>query len=104
MKNVFKDTQMLYDILMDFYELLKKDPGIGPELKKTNMCIQFVYHNPNGIITIDTREKKFRILPGDFDDEPEVTMRMDADFALMTDAVSGLQSRVMDLFGGEATS
>jgi recombination associated protein RdgC len=35
--------------------------------------------------------------------EADHAARTDADFALMADAVCGLQARVMDLFGGEAT-
>ncbi len=34
--------------------------------------------------------------------EGDAAARLDADFALMSDAVSGLQERVMALFGGEA--
>ncbi len=34
--------------------------------------------------------------------EADPLARLDADFALMTDVVSGLQERVMELFGGEA--
>jgi recombination associated protein RdgC len=35
--------------------------------------------------------------------EADKLARMDADFALMSDAVSELQDRVISLFGGEAT-
>ncbi|MBU1343258.1 MAG: iron-containing alcohol dehydrogenase [Proteobacteria bacterium] len=81
MSNVFKDTDMLYDILMDFYETLKNDPGIGPSLLKTHLCIQFKYKKPNGIITIDATGDETRVIKGDFAGTPEVIMSMDADFA-----------------------
>jgi alcohol dehydrogenase class IV len=81
MKNVFKDTEMLYSVLIDFYEHLKKHPEIGPALKKTNLCVQFVYKNPEGIITIDATGAELVIHQGEFDGKPEVTMSMNADFA-----------------------
>ena len=34
--------------------------------------------------------------------EADQAARLDADFALMSDVVTRLQERVMDLFGGEA--
>lgn len=81
MKNVFKDTEMLYSVLVDFYEHLKKHPEIGPALKKTNLCVQFVYKNPEGLITIDATGEELAIHQGEFDGKPEVTMSMNADFA-----------------------
>jgi len=81
MKNVFKDTEMIYSVLIEFYELLKNDPQIGPSLKKTNLCIQFVYKNPSAVITIDATKDDPLVLKGTFDGKPEVTMTMNADFA-----------------------
>jgi alcohol dehydrogenase len=81
MKNVFKDTKMLYSILLEFYELLKEDPLVGTALKKTNLCVQFVYKNPSAVITIDATKDDPVIIKGDFDGKPEVTMTMNADFA-----------------------
>lgn len=81
MKNVFKDTDMLYDVLVNFYEKLKSDPDIGPGLKKSNLCVQFVYKNPDGVITIDATGEELLIHKGEFDGAPEVTMTMNADFA-----------------------
>lgn len=81
MTNVFKDSRMLYEVLTEFYEVLKNDPEIGPSLADTNLCIQFVYHNPSAVITIDSTGKDIKIHQGDFDGDPEVTMTMNADFA-----------------------
>jgi hypothetical protein len=81
MKNVFQDTETLYRILTGFYERLKKDPRIGPPLKKTNLCIQFVYRNPSAVITIDASKDDPLIVQGDYAGKPEVTMTMNADFA-----------------------
>jgi len=81
MVNVFKNSDMVYDILVDFYQLLDKDPDIGPSLQKTNLCIQFRYANPEAIITIDATGDTTQIVTGQFNGEPEVTMSMNADFA-----------------------
>jgi alcohol dehydrogenase len=81
MSNVFKDSDMVYDILMDFYDQLNRDPGIGPSLQKTNLCIQFRYSKPDAIITIDATGDETELIRGEFDGTPEVTMSMNADFA-----------------------
>jgi len=81
MTNIFKDSDMLYDVLLDFYELLKADRDIGPALARTNLCVQFRYANPSAVITIDAGGDETRIIRGDFDGKPEVTMTMNADFA-----------------------
>lgn len=78
---VFKDSDMLYDIFMDFYDLLNKDPDIGPSLQKTNLCIQFRYSKPDAVITIDATGDETKLIKGEFSGDPEVTMSMDADFA-----------------------
>ena len=81
LKDVFKDSEMLYDILLDFYERLKTDPGIGPALRKSGLCVQFVYKNPEAVITIDATKEAPLIIKGAFDGKPDVTMTMNADFA-----------------------
>ncbi len=81
MSDIFKDSDMLYDILLDFYELLKENRDIGPALSKTNLCIQFRYTKPAAVITIDATGDETRIIKGDFEGKPEVTMSMNADFA-----------------------
>ncbi|MFO8112006.1 MAG: iron-containing alcohol dehydrogenase [Desulfosalsimonadaceae bacterium] len=81
LKNVFTDSGMLYDVLVAFYEQLKAHPEIGPSLARTNLCVQFVYKNPAGTITVDASRDDLRIITGEFDGKPEVTMTMNADFA-----------------------
>jgi len=81
MKNVFTDSQMVYEILGGFYDILKDDPAIGPALQKSGLCVQFVYRRPDAVITIDAGGEALKIFKGKFDGRPEVTMTMDADFA-----------------------
>lgn len=81
MANVFKDTDMVYEVLLGFYEMLKTDDRIGPSLNRTDLCIQFRYTNPDAVITIDATGDDIAIVKGEFAGEPEVTMSMNADFA-----------------------
>lgn len=79
--NVFQNADMLYDILIEFYELLKASPEIGPKLAQSDLCVQFRYTNPSAVITIDATGDDIKILKGEFDGRPEVTLTMKADFA-----------------------
>ena len=81
MNHVFKDAKMLYAVLMEFYELLKNNPEIGPKLAQSNLCVQFRYKNPSAVITIDATGAELKIVQGDFDGQPEVVLTMNADFA-----------------------
>ena len=81
MTHVFKDSKMLYAVLMEFYELLKNNPEIGPKLGQSNLCVQFRYKNPSAVITIDATGAELKIIQGDFDGQPEVVLTMNADFA-----------------------
>ncbi|MDX2451195.1 iron-containing alcohol dehydrogenase, partial [Desulfosarcina sp.] len=72
MTHVFKDAKMLYAVLMEFYELLKNNPEIGPKLAQSNLCVQFRYKNPSAVITIDATGAELKIIQGDFDGQPEV--------------------------------
>jgi len=81
-KGYYKDSETLYDILINFFEMLKAHPEIGPSLKKSNLIVQFQYKNPDGVITIDASGAEVFIYRGDaFQGKPEVTMSMNADFA-----------------------
>ena len=104
LKGVFSSPEMVYDVLGGFFELLKHDPGIGPELAATGLCIQFIYKNPWAVITIDARGGTLNIIQGDCDLTPEVTMSMNADFAHLfwhgkANLVSALTQRLVQAKG-----
>jgi alcohol dehydrogenase class IV len=81
-KGYFKDSETLYDVLINFFEKLKAHPQIGPSLKKSNLIVQFRYKNPDAVITIDASGDEVHFYRGeDFKGTPEVTMSMNADFA-----------------------
>ena len=79
--NVFDNAEMLYEILIEFYEQLKDDPDIGPALAKTDLCIQFRYKKPSAVITINAAGDDIKILKGEYKGALDVTMTMNADFA-----------------------
>lgn len=81
LSNVFQNADMLYDILIEFYELLKASPEIGPKLAESDLCVQFRYKNPSAVITIDATGDDIKIIKGEFKGRPEVTLTMKADFA-----------------------
>ncbi|MCS6985533.1 MAG: iron-containing alcohol dehydrogenase [Leptospiraceae bacterium] len=82
-KNVFKDEQMLYDILLGFFEKLKEHPEIGPKLHATGLSVRFNYANPDSSIAIDGRGPEVVFFKGEearkF--QAQVEMSMQADFA-----------------------
>jgi alcohol dehydrogenase class IV len=80
-KDVFESTQQLYAVLISFFELLRDHPDVGVKLAASNLCVQFVYREPDARITVDATSDEVQIVAGDFDGKPEVTMSMRADFA-----------------------
>ena len=82
LRNVFPDANTLYRVLGGFFERLKTDPHIGGSLKASGLCVQFVFDPPAAVMTIDARGDEVKIYRGaEFSGQPEVTMRMSADFA-----------------------
>ncbi len=80
-KDAYESTEQLYGVLVPFFELLEAHPDVGPKLKKSNLCVQFVYRQPDAIITVDTTSGEMVLTQGEYDGKPEVTMSMKADFA-----------------------
>ena len=82
LRNVFPDADTLYRVLGGFFERLKTDPHIGGPLKASGLCVQFAFDPPAAVMTIDARGDEVKIYRGaEFSGQPEVTMRMSADFA-----------------------
>lgn len=82
LRNVFPDADTLYRVLGGFFERLKTDPHIGGPLQASGLCVQFAFDPPAAVMTIDARGDEVKIYRGaEFSGQPEVTMRMSADFA-----------------------
>ncbi|MDS4027690.1 MAG: iron-containing alcohol dehydrogenase [Candidatus Contendobacter sp.] len=82
LRDVFPDADTLYQVFGGFFERLKVDPHIGGPLKASGLCVQFAFDPPAAVMTIDARGDEVKIYRGaEFGGQPEVTMRMSADFA-----------------------
>ena len=83
--SIFKDSKQFYDTVGELMERAKSDPNIGPKIAKGGIIIQFVYHDPEAMTTINAKDKPTQ--PGAFVDvingptklKPDVTMTMKAD-------------------------
>jgi hypothetical protein len=78
----FKDAQEVYDTIGKLFVELAEDDELGPKFRKANTIVQYVYREPDSVITVRLQEEQ----PGDVDFgetemEPDVTMSMDADTA-----------------------
>lgn len=76
---VFNDTKHLTDTLVPFFDLLKDDPDIGPKIMASGLIVQFRYTEPDAVVTIHCPDEK--VIVGELDYEPTVTMSMKADTA-----------------------
>ncbi len=78
----FKDAQEVYDTIGKLFVELTEDEELAPKFRKANTIVQYVYRDPDSVITVRLQEGQ----PGDVDFgetemEPDVTMSMEADTA-----------------------
>ena len=78
----FKDAQDVYDTVGKLFQDLAEDEELAPKFRKANTIVQYVYSEPDSVITVRLQEGQ----PGDVDlgeteMDPEVTMNMKADTA-----------------------
>src|SRR5690606_1551349 len=79
---VFADTDMVYDVLGNFYQSLIEHEDLGPRLLNSNLVVQFRYTDPEAVITLDASGSDVVLYLGDlYEGVPEVTLTMKADFA-----------------------
>ncbi len=76
---VFTDTENFYQVMVPFFNKLKDDPNMGPKVLASGLIIQFVYTNPDAVITIDCPNNL--IIQGATELTPTVTMSMTAQIA-----------------------
>ncbi|MBC8160636.1 MAG: SCP2 sterol-binding domain-containing protein [Roseiflexaceae bacterium] len=85
---VFRSAEELYVCFGRLYDDAMCDPKIAPKIKDSRLVIQFCYHQPDAVVTIDaTSEGR---VPGAFFDvywgdreriKPDIEMTMSADTA-----------------------
>jgi hypothetical protein len=84
----FKDEAELRQIIGMLYDRVKIDPAIAPRIRDGKIVIQFRYHDPIGIVTINAANPPtqpnafYDVLWGDSTGlKPDVEMSMKADVA-----------------------
>jgi hypothetical protein len=85
--SVFRDSQQFYECVGELMDRAKVDPQIGPKIAKGGIVIQFRYHDPEAMTTINAKDKPTQpgafvdVIHGPCDLKPDVTMTMKADVA-----------------------
>jgi len=78
----FKDAQEVYDTIGKLFVELSEDEELAPKFRKANTIVQYVYREPDSIVTVRLQEEgDSEVDFGETDMDPEVTMRMEADTA-----------------------
>ena len=78
----FKDAQEVYDTIGTLFSDLAVDEELAPKFRKANTIVQYVYSDPESVITVRLQEgEEGDVDFGETEMEPEVTMRMKADTA-----------------------
>lgn len=82
-KDVFKDKEEVYKVIVHFFEMLRDHEVIGPQLLNSDLIVRFNYTEPDSSVLIDASGSQVKLAT---DDEaragsPEVEMTMKADFA-----------------------
>ena len=76
---VFTDSDNFYTVMVPFFNKLKDDAEIGPKIMSSGLIIQFVYSDPDAIITIDCPNNVITQGPSDL--TATVTMSMKSQVA-----------------------
>jgi len=78
----FKDEQEVYEHLGALFLDLNADEELGPQFRKANTIVQYVYRKPDSQITVKLLEgEEGQVDLGPTRLEPEVVMTMEADTA-----------------------
>ncbi len=78
----FKDEQEVYEHLGALFESLNADAELAPQFRRANTVVQYVYRNPDSLITVKLLEgQEGEVDLGATLLEPEVVMTMHADVA-----------------------
>jgi hypothetical protein len=84
---VFKDSQQFYECVGELMDRAKVDPQVGPKIGKSGIIIQFRYHDPEAMTTVNGKDKPSQpgafvdVFQGPSDLKPDVVMSMKADVA-----------------------
>ncbi len=74
---VFSDTEKMYEVLGELFELLLNDPAAGKKFKESNLVIKFIINDPDGMLWVDTNEMK--VICGSAELKPTIEMTLSGD-------------------------
>ncbi|MBF0100291.1 MAG: iron-containing alcohol dehydrogenase, partial [Desulfobacterales bacterium] len=81
-KEIFKTSEMIYDVFVPFFRFIKNEAEIGQALKRARVCVQFQFNHPDAIVTIDSRlAREIVVHQGKYEEVPDIIFIMDADIA-----------------------
>lgn len=84
---LFGDTKEMYEIYAALFDLLGRDSQIGLRLANAGVVIQFRLSDPDGIMTLNMRDKPMRsgmyvdYILGECDIEPDVVFETSSDLS-----------------------
>jgi putative sterol carrier protein len=76
MMAVFKDTEMMYEVLGGLFANLLEDKEFATSFKAANVTVKFIINDPEGVINVKSDEVVCGEIP---DFKPDVTMLLSGD-------------------------
>lgn len=83
----FKDSEEMYKIYAALFDYVASDLEIGPQLAESNLIVRFEVSDPEGVITVNCRDKPdeegkyFSYTCGESDLKPDITFINSSDFS-----------------------
>lgn len=77
----FSDIQTFYDCITELFDRLSGDPDIKARALASKLIVTFVYHDPEGELSIDCTGDEMQLLPGKHDLTADATLKMSIDTA-----------------------
>lgn len=77
----FADSDEVYEYIGGVFKLADGTPGVGQTLRGADLTLRLNYHQPDATITVIMKEPGVRVITGDTDIVPDVTMALSSDHA-----------------------
>jgi SCP-2 sterol transfer family len=84
---VFRDAAHFYETVGELMDRAKMDPKVGPKIASSGIVIQFRYHDPDAVTTVNAKDKPTQpgahvdITHGPTTLKPDAVLTMKADVA-----------------------
>lgn len=78
----FADTALLERVMTELWNRIKADKEMSQSLLGSKLAVRFIYRDPSGQMTIDSRDgMEMKIIAGKSDIKPDIEMDMKSDVA-----------------------